>query len=125
MWRIRHTIIALAFLVGIGITHLSDAASSSIVFRNAPAFVYAGTPFDFFVRVKTQPNDVVLTVAVIDGDVPVMLSQVDVQQNPQPQHHFVWTMREPGDFYLVATIVNDKYRITATQAAELHILSRH
>lgn len=116
--------LAIVFVLGVSVTQLSNAASTDITFRNAPSFVNVGQKFEFVVQVRTQPDDAVLTVGVVDGDVPLILSQIDLQQNTQSQHRFVWAIQEGGDFYLVATIVNARYHITARRVAELHVLSR-
>jgi hypothetical protein len=116
--------LAIVFVLGVSVTQLSNAASTNITFRNAPGLVTVGQKFEFFVQVRTQSDDAVLSVGVVDGDVPLVLSQIDLQQNTQPQHRFVWAVYEVGDFYLVGVITNGRDQITARRVAELHVLSR-
>lgn len=124
MTRIRRICLTFIFFLALSLTYVSSASTSSVTFRNAPSFVQPGQPFEFIVQVRTQPDDVVLTVALVDGSVPLVLSQVNLQQNTQPQHHFTWSMRESGEFNLIATITNTRYQITARKVVDVRVLDR-
>lgn len=99
------------------------APKSKVFIRDAPGFVSVGETIEVVIQVELTADDRLLVAGVMDHEVSILVSTVDLTTNSYRTHRFRWTVHEPGDFYIVASIVTNRSTSSARAQRSLVVVN--
>lgn len=99
------------------------APKSKVFIRDAPSFVAVGETIEVVIQVELTADDRLLVAGVVDDVSMLVSTHVDLMTNSYRTHRFGWTVHEPGDFHIVASIVTNRSTSSARAQRSLVVVN--